>query len=659
MSRVVHVLSEARHVLASRLLQPLSAFVLLMFIGRISDQFLGDYALVTTVYFIFQTLPLLGLSPFVIREAARDPGRVRTLLVGVGGMAAATSLVLGGAWWALRGRVDYPESVRSALDVVAVGISWGVIAHLCEALLVSLQRASVVSRIAICENLARLAASLAVLAWAPSVRNLFIVFFAGRALALVAMAMDLAGQRLRPIARGDLAHLARDLQPQLPAFFGATLLALAESRLDYLVLSFNDDLAVLGRYAISCRYLEFAAMAVAAVIAALYPRLSRIHHQSPERFRDVAHSLIEIGLLGLPMLGLMAALGAEAYVAVLFPLQHPQAVALAQAFATLIAWVGMDVLLGSLLQSCDCQGDDLRAQAVGTVVLGLGLLLLVPRLSGWGAFWAAFAATAVQGSLRLTMLRSRLSMRLPWRRVGLLVLIAALGVLAAITLTHGLGGGLSLLLAPVLPLLVLLVTLFVVRLHPGAWLRALARPLAPGENWNDARLGDTLRVLAEDQRARDRLLTPDGEMPALQNHAALAVMLYRLSRWLTLSGKPFLGGALSRFNLFLSKADLPPSSRIGPGFVATHSVGLAVAGAAGSRLTMRAWSSMDVRARDDDGDSATGAPILGNDCGLGVRAAVRGGGSLGDGLAVPHHALVVTDRPSPQAAHDRFGAEAP
>jgi O-antigen/teichoic acid export membrane protein/serine acetyltransferase len=657
MTRVAHVLSEARHVLASRLLQPLSAFVLLIIIGRNSDRLLGEYALVSTAYFILQTLPLLGLSPFVVREAARDPGRVKALLVGIGGLAVAAALALGAVWWQLRDRLDYPASTRDALDVVAIGIVWGILAYLCEALLVCLHRAGVVSRIATYENLGRLATSLAVLTWAPSVRNLFIVFFAGRALALTAMAIALAGQRLGPIRRGDLARLAREVRPQLPAFLGATLLALAASRLDYLVLSLNADLALLGRYAVSYRYLEIAVMGVAAVVAAAYPRLSRIFHHDPQRFRTVARALIEIALLGLPMLALGAVLAADAYVGLLFPRQHPQAVALAEAFAALIALIGLDILLGALLQSCDRQRDDLRAQAVGTVILGLGLLLLVPRFLGWGAFWSAFAAVATQAGLRLMTLRRRLDLRLPWRIVGMLAAIASFSLLGTIAIAHDIGRGPRLLLVPVVPPLVALATLILVHLHPGAWLRALARPLAPGESWNDARLGDTLRLMAEDQRARDRVLTPDGERPALQNHAALAVMLYRLSRWLTLSGHRLAGRSLSQFNLFLSKAELPPTARIGPGFVATHSVGLVVVGAAGSRLTMRAWSAMVVRGRTDYGASSVGLPRLGDDSFLGVRAVVRGGLRGVDGLTVPHHGLIVKDRHLARLARDRADAE--
>jgi serine acetyltransferase len=256
------------------------------------------------------------------------------------------------------------------------------------------------------------------------------------------------------------------------------------------------------------------------------------------------------------------------------------------------------------------------------------------------------------------MLRRRLALRLPWRIVGMLVAIASCSLLAGIELAHDIGRSLRLLLVPVVPPLVALATLILVHLHPGAWLRALARPLAPGEAWNDARLGDTLRLMAEDQRARDRVLTPDGERPALQNHAALAVMLYRLSRWLLLSGHRFLGRALSQFNLFLSKAELPPTARIGPGFVATHSVGLVVVGAAGSRLTMRAWSAMVVRGRADYGASAAGAPMLGNDSVLGIRAVVRGGLQGVDGLTVPHHGLIVKDRHLARLARDRADVEA-
>ena len=632
------VLSEARHVLASRLLLPLSSFALLILIGRHSDQLLGEYALVTTVYFVMQTLPLLGLSPFVMREAARDPSRTSTLLVGIGALAMAAAAVLAGGWWLLKPWVHYPPSAQRALDVVAIGISWGIVAYLCEALLTAQQRARVVARVALAENLLRLVASLAVLAWAPSVALLFVVFFAGRLLALMVFALALLRQGLAPVRWAGLKALAQQVRPQLPAFLGATLLALAASRLDYLMLSVHADLTVLGHYAVSYRYLEIASMFVLAVATALYPRLSRLYHDAPGRHRIVSLTLIDMAMVALPMLAIGALMGADLYVAWLFPRQNPSAVPLAQCFGALIALAGFDPLLTSLLQSTDGQNEDFRAQLMGTLVLAGALALLVPPYLGWGAFWAAAGALMVQAVLRLRAIGRRLAIALPWRRIARMALLAAATLVLLQQAAQGWSQPARLLGILVLPIAFALVAWLAGGLQVGAWLRALARPVDHGELLDDARLPHTLRIIAADLRARDAAFAG-----TLQNHGACAVVLYRMARWLTLNRHRFLGRLVWQLNLLVSKAELPPTTRIGPGFVVTHSVGLIAVGQAGAQLTMRAWSAFGVRGRSDAG-AGQGMPNIGNGVNFEVRSALHGGLRCDDGTQFPAHQIVVTGR---------------
>ena len=69
----LRALSHTRYVLVNRLATPLGAFVVLVLIGRHSDDLLGEYALVMTFYYVMQMLPLLGLTPYLAREVARRP----------------------------------------------------------------------------------------------------------------------------------------------------------------------------------------------------------------------------------------------------------------------------------------------------------------------------------------------------------------------------------------------------------------------------------------------------------------------------------------------------------------------------------------------------------------------------------------------------------
>jgi serine acetyltransferase len=92
-----------------------------------------------------------------------------------------------------------------------------------------------------------------------------------------------------------------------------------------------------------------------------------------------------------------------------------------------------------------------------------------------------------------------------------------------------------------------------------------------------------------------------------------------------------------------TKAELPPSTRIGPGFVISHSVGLIAVGHAGRQLTMRAWSAFGVRGRSEAG-AGPGMPLIGDGVVLSPRSAIHGGLRCASGVRVPHHKVVVTGR---------------
>jgi serine acetyltransferase len=121
------------------------------------------------------------------------------------------------------------------------------------------------------------------------------------------------------------------------------------------------------------------------------------------------------------------------------------------------------------------------------------------------------------------------------------------------------------------------------------------------------------------------------------------VVLHRLARWLALNGLRLGARALWQLNLVVTKADLPPTTRLGPGFVATHSVGLIVLGEAGRNVTMHAWAAMGLRGRRNVG-AGPGLPKVGEGTVFGVRAAMHGGLRCPDHARLPAHALVVSER---------------
>jgi serine acetyltransferase len=190
-----------------------------------------------------------------------------------------------------------------------------------------------------------------------------------------------------------------------------------------------------------------------------------------------------------------------------------------------------------------------------------------------------------------------------------------------------------------LPLLFLLLAALMGGVHPGAWLRALAHPLRVGERSVGARLGDTLRRMAEDLRAQDRLLRrpPRDRNPRLVGHGTLALMLYRISHWALANSQLRLAGFLWRLNTTLTGADIHPVASIGPGCLIVHPVGVVIFGRLGRGVTLYARVLVDCVDLPQQLDRA---PTIGDRAELGALSAVLGPVRIADDARIVPGSLI-------------------
>jgi hypothetical protein len=85
----------ARNVLdlvLNRFSVPFFSLALLVVIARQSSELLGWYAVVNVYFFALQTLPFLGLTPWIMREAARRPQDAAAIFGSSVGLAIGASI---------------------------------------------------------------------------------------------------------------------------------------------------------------------------------------------------------------------------------------------------------------------------------------------------------------------------------------------------------------------------------------------------------------------------------------------------------------------------------------------------------------------------------------------------------------------------------------
>lgn len=123
-----------------------------------------------------------------------------------------------------------------------------------------------------------------------------------------------------------------------------------------------------------------------------------------------------------------------------------------------------------------------------------------------------------------------------------------------------------------------------------------------------------------------------------------AMWIYRVSRCLYLKGWRNLAWLLYLFNVYLTRAEIPPTTEIGPHCLLGHPTGCRLAGRIGARATiMGGDSGTGGGMGEGDVGGGPGLPWLGDDVVIGVGALVLGPVRIGHGVHIGPRALVTRD----------------
>ena len=467
-------MKQALHVMVNRLAVPVFALVLLVLIGRESARLLGEYALVMSFYYIMQTLPLLGLTGFVLREVARRPDAARAWFATIGLLAVAACCAIGLMAEAVLALVGYDAALAGAIRIVAASIVPGILVFLAELILIGLGRAGAVGWMSVAENVTRLLASAWVLEAGGGIEALIWVLFAGRMAAFLVYLGVLARLGLPPAGRVPDPAILRATWAVLPAFLSAGTLTVIAARADFIALSVAAPIEQVGYYGIAYRAYEIGMLAAAAVQTSLFPGLARAWQGPRAAFAAQARRILAL-LLGLALCAALVGAGwAPVAIGWVFPLEYPHSNLAAQLFCLLLVPGLVDQFLGGLLTASDRQARDAKALAWGAAALVAGLVVLVPPLHLLGAWLAMLLGVLVQGAVRLGAVQGLIGPLIParqaWRWLGAVLPVAGLAALAAQA-----GEGAGALWLTLLGGLVLPVALLAAGAVPAAALRGVLR----------------------------------------------------------------------------------------------------------------------------------------------------------------------------------------
>jgi O-antigen/teichoic acid export membrane protein len=354
----------------------------------------GNYMFVMTYVTYFAFLADGGLGRYLIRDAAREPGRAQEFLAKVGGLRLALAagvyvlLIVG----ALATRSDGPR--LAFIAIAGLSLFTGALAGALASMFTAREQMHVNAVFQVLSSLLTAVFVLAALAAGFGLLGVFI----GAGLANLPPLVYLVRtwrRRVGPTRPAiDVPFWRTALRRSFPyALLG--VIGLVYFRMDSLLLTWMKGPEANGIYSAAYRLLDAVTDVPGVIVAAMFPTFSRLHVESRATLRRAyLGALATLTVLGLPvMLGLV--LLARPVILLLYGDGYNGSVIVLQLLAVAVFLIFVDTANTMVLYA----GDNLRPVVwLSLVTMTANILLclaLIPRFAERGAAVATIVSTAL------------------------------------------------------------------------------------------------------------------------------------------------------------------------------------------------------------------------------------------------------------------------
>jgi serine O-acetyltransferase len=124
-----------------------------------------------------------------------------------------------------------------------------------------------------------------------------------------------------------------------------------------------------------------------------------------------------------------------------------------------------------------------------------------------------------------------------------------------------------------------------------------------------------------------------------------AIFLYRLYRYLYVNGWRNMARLLFLYSLYLTCAEIPPTTSIGPGCFIAHALGIILCGKIGARFSIFGQAGTGGGIGTEDIGGGPGLPVIGDDVVFGIKSIALGPIRIGDRAKLGPMAFVNRDVP--------------
>ncbi len=376
--------------------QLLLALLLMPFAARfLGDADFGRYSLASTLMFFVFLANDLGLNTWLTREAAREREASRRLLARVLGIKLAAAPVAYGLLVLFLALAGFDQVTRRAVEIFAV---YGITSSLGQAFTAIFrahERMQFETLVVVAEKALITGLGLFLLVQGFGIEEFSAVFpLAGFASAALAASM-LWARFFRPGIAFDFPAWPGTLRVSV-AFGISVFLATVYNKIDVVMLSMMQSVAVVGWYSAAYKLLAFTNVVPNIAATVLFPRLS-VYSKSDSK--GLSHlfgqAMLYLSALALPMIpgGILLA---PQIIHTVFGPEYAQAVPALQILVVAAGILFLNIFLASLYGAANFQTKLVGIQTLG-LALNVGLnWVLIPRFAHLGA---AAATVATEGTI--------------------------------------------------------------------------------------------------------------------------------------------------------------------------------------------------------------------------------------------------------------------
>lgn len=406
-------------------LNPFISFVLVLVISRyLGVKGLGQYSLVLSYMWIFNTLAALGLGDLVVREVARRPDHTHKFLFNAGIFGSISSLV---AMLAMNGLIvvmRYDQEVVYAAFVCSLSLVTSTAMIYMEAIFRSAEKAQYVALTYVLENLLRVVACVWLLLHGYGIVVLFVAILASRFFGF--MVMSWLYVKAFGVPRGKLdLEVWRILTKQAPTFTSIAIFSTIHLSIAQIILSKLQSMEAVGIFSSADRLLAICKTIPVAFSSALLPFFAKQFASGAEELKKLSTDSLRYLFVGIFPVVVGTFILADSIITLIYGQKFASAGPVLRFHILSLIPFAVDYIQAQVLIATDNQKVDLKINIAAAITNTVLSFLLISHFGVMGAVIAPLSTIIIVNSLQYIYIRKNL-FRVPFTDIITRVLVASL-----------------------------------------------------------------------------------------------------------------------------------------------------------------------------------------------------------------------------------------